>query len=769
MERWSFVRFCLAVLSLSITAATVGCAEQVTPDEPPPGTVTSSSGSAGGEGGSGGAGGVGGDPGPCADDCSMVIPPPCYKTVCNAGQLPGPVGSCVVVADDGATCDDGLFCTTGDSCLAGDCLGVLPNDCGMTAETCTEVVCDEGAAACSLAPSANGALCVSDDLCVTGAICTDGECAGAPKDCFFSPHTECNIVACNPANGLCEPTMPDPTKTGMMCSQTGDKCQINRTCDAAGMCAGGTPKDCSSLSVGCQNGLCEPGTGVCIGEAIPEGATCLEATDQCNVGICDANASCLPTPVVNGTSCNDFDSCTGGDTCTAGACDGMPVFGCELYFEDNLENGCPPPGWTLGGDWECGTPAGPGPGAAYEGATCLGTQIDGNYNNNQTYAMAIAQTPPIDLGTAIEPVLQFATWISTESCCDGVNLKISNDGGATFSALTSVTPAYNLNVGLEAAWGGTVFATGWQIFTADLAAYAGQSVILRFSFRSDFSNVGPGAYIDDLLVTEAVAIPLMITTSSLPDGLVGSPYTAQVAKTGGTIGSTWSIVGGMNHGWLTIDPATGTLSGTPIAANLGPFSVTVRVEEPLLPSNFFEKVLTGSVLQGLYGETFEGACPNGWTLTGDWECGTPINVGPATAYDGLQCLGTQIDSNYNNSQPYASTTATSPLIDLTTTVAPQLHFRMWVVTEGSTYDGANLKISTNGVIYSQVMNVNPPYNLTVDGEPAWGGNMSALGWQLVTADLTAYAGQTVYLRYAFRTDGSGVHPGVYIDSILIAE
>lgn len=63
----------------------------------------------------------------------------------------------------------------------------------------------------------------------------------------------------------------------------------------------------------------------------------------------------------------------------------------------------------------------------------------------------------------------------------------------------------------------------------------------------------------------------------------------------------------------------------------------------------------------------------------------------------------------------------------------------------------------------------PAYNLTVGGESAWGGHQSSAGWQEVVADLSAYAGQTVALRFAFRSDSSVVYPGIYIDDVIVAE
>jgi hypothetical protein len=243
----------------------------------------------------------------------------------------------------------------------------------------------------------------------------------------------------------------------------------------------------------------------------------------------------------------------------------------------------------------------------------------------------------------------------------------------------------------------------------------------------------------------------------------------QLQKTGGSSGSVWSIVTGTNHAWLSLNPTTGLLTGTPAAANTGPFSVTVRVEEPTVPSNFHEATLTGQVRQVVSMMGFEGACPDGWALTGDWQCGTPTVVGPSAAFAGTQCIATRIAGNYNNNQTYAGTTASSPSISLAGTTSPQLSFRVWMSTEGSVYDGFNLKVSTDGVTYTPVTTVSPAYNLTIATEQCWGGNQSALGWQLWTANLSAYAGQTVNLRFAFRSDSSVVYPGVYIDDVIITD
>jgi hypothetical protein len=726
--------------------------------------VSSDSSSDGGGGGTGG-----GDLGPCGVDCAQLETPQCTMAVCNTGQVLGPLNTCIVVPSPGGTaCNDGKFCTTGEVCDNGTCVGGNRNDCGVTHSPCSAVICYEESKSCDVAPVNDGTPCTPTDLCQINGVCRIGECVGEPKDCTFSPLNECNTVACDPATGQCAGT-PDPNKDNTPCVLTGDLCSVNRIC-AAGQCVGGVPKDCSALDVRCQTGVCDPDTGLCVPAHAPVGTPCTEDIAECHVGTCDPDGKCESASAADGSACNDYNACTDADRCTAAACEaGTPVAGCVRYLHADFE-ACPN-GWTLGGDWECGAPGNVGPPTAHNGNGVIATQIHRVYHVNQSFSTAVADSPPIDLTPATNPILSFWAWDHTEGgTFDGWNLKVSTNGGGNFTQVTTVTPAYSLTIAGQPAWGGDRSAQGWQNYTADLTAYAGQSIILRFAFRSDGATVFPGVYIDDIVVAEPLQSPLYVTTSSsLTDVYAGMAYSAQIVKVGGTGSAVWSIKpGGMNTAWLTIDPVTGLLQGTTSAAEAGPVSVTVHVEEPMLPSNFAEKTFTFTVKPNSYYTSFEGACPNGWTLTGDWQCGVPINVGPATAYVGTQCIATQIAGHYNDDQTFAGTTATSPDIDLTAASNPTLTFRMWIDTEGSTYDGANLQISADGgMTYSVVNSVLPAYPLLIAGQPAWGGHQSGVGWQLVQADLSAYAGQIIRLQFSFQSDSSGTYAGVYIDDVFV--
>ncbi len=69
--------------------------------------------------------------------------------------------------------------------------------------------------------------------------------------------------------------------------------------------------------------------------------------------------------------------------------------------------------------------------------------------------------------------------------------------------------------------------------------------------------------------------PVTITTGSpLPGGQVGNPYSHNLAASGGSPPYKWSVTAGALPGGISLDPASGSLSGTPTAA--GNFTFTVQ-------------------------------------------------------------------------------------------------------------------------------------------------------------------------------------------------
>ncbi|AKU89658.1 Flagellar basal-body rod modification protein FlgD [Vulgatibacter incomptus] len=744
---------------------------------------TGGSAGQGGTGGSAGEGGSGGgDPSQCHDDadCAGLAVGQCAVSVCNDGSHEGPIGSCVdVLVEVGTECDDGLFCTVGDVCNeVGECVGKLPNDCGLEATDCSEVSCDELSASCSLVPFADGTSCESGDLCEIAA-CQAGECVVTPKDCS-AMGSACTAGICDPVDGSCG---AEPLDMGTSCDLAGlGQCEV-AACDGAGSCLA-EPLDagtsCSLAGLGqCQFAACD-GAGACEAEARPAGTACsLGGLGQCQTAACDSAGACAAQNVSDGTACNDGDRCTFADACMAGSCagtyDGPACMAAATLYLEGFED-CASSGWTLAGEWECGTPTS-GPNQARTGTGVVATKLAGTYGNNASFATSTATSPVIDLSGASSPVLAFWVWMHTEgnSPYDGFNVKVRRAGETGFTLADDVSPSYRGVIDSQPAWVGYDRNFGWRRFAVNLSAFAGDSIEVQFGFRSDGSGAYDGVFIDDLSVAEDVADSVAILPNGLPRATVGHSFAANLNRAGGSNAVSWSIVGGANHDWIAIDSSTGVLSGVPSVSNVGPVSVTVRVEDGILSLNSAEATLTTSVEDPgallLYRSDLEGDCSS-WTLGGDWECGTPTKVGPPGALSGETCLATRLSSDYSSSQNYDTATATSPLIDLTQASHPLLRFWAWVRTESSGtsyYDAFNVKVSTNGTSFSLLTAVDPPYTGTVNSEQAWSGDLVAFGWREYQADLSEYAGQSVSLRFAFRSDSSGNLEGVYIDDISIVE
>jgi Putative Ig domain len=83
------------------------------------------------------------------------------------------------------------------------------------------------------------------------------------------------------------------------------------------------------------------------------------------------------------------------------------------------------------------------------------------------------------------------------------------------------------------------------------------------------------------LVSPTCPNPPTISTTTLPNGQENAAYNQTVVVTGGTPPYTFSIISGSLPPNLTIDPATGVISGTPPAGSAGTYNFTVKVDDSL--------------------------------------------------------------------------------------------------------------------------------------------------------------------------------------------
>ncbi|MET0388882.1 MAG: hypothetical protein ABW321_23115, partial [Polyangiales bacterium] len=214
----------------------------------------------------------------------------------------------------GTSCNDGLFCTAIDACdLTGQCSG-LPRVCedGLL---CTTDSCDESADACT-ATIASG--------CVIGNVCY--------PDGFSDLGNFCR--ACSAGISTTSWTNKG---TNVSCSD-GVSCTDNDLCNGAGACAG-TPHVCND-GLTCTTEVCTEPLGLCsptVATGCLIGGVCyaegdIDPTNLCH--ICDPASSRLTwTNRPIGTTCDDGQFCTVGETCSIlGLCIG-PARDCS----DNLD------------------------------------------------------------------------------------------------------------------------------------------------------------------------------------------------------------------------------------------------------------------------------------------------------------------------------------------------------------------------------------------------------------------------------------------------
>ena len=100
-------------------------------------------------------------------------------------------------------------------------------------------------------------------------------------------------------------------------------------------------------------------------------------------------------------------------------------------------------------------------------------------------------------------VFSFDSHWQTEDNRDYGYLQVSTNSGLTWTTLPDMdgvltdTNPYGLNLG----WGLTGSGDGTLRF--DLSGYAGRSITLRFNYQTDLTVVGPGWWVDNLLLTDS--------------------------------------------------------------------------------------------------------------------------------------------------------------------------------------------------------------------------------------------------------------------------
>lgn len=180
-------------------------------------------------------------------------------------------------------------------------------------------------------------------------------------------------------------------------------------------------------------------------------------------------------------------------------------------------------GMSSYGDWEWGTPSyanGPDP---RSGTRCWGTNLSDNYSAGNDHRLT---TPEYDLSELEDPRLTFWHWYSVWGPYDGMNVRISTNGGSSWNAIEPVDgytdPCIDALPGspCQPGWAGT--SDGWVPVVFDLRDYVDQSVVFRLELAPWGYTNSPGWYIDDFRVHSAN--PLAdVDTEIVARRFVGAP------------------------------------------------------------------------------------------------------------------------------------------------------------------------------------------------------------------------------------------------------
>jgi len=118
---------------------------------------------------------------------------------------------------------------------------------------------------------------------------------------------------------------------------------------------------------------------------------------------------------------------------------------------------------------------------------------------------------------------------------------------------------------------------------------------------SNFTVTATDSSTPALTDTKALSITvipvLSITTSSLPNGITSTAYSATLASTGGSGAVAWSVTVGTVPVGLSLNAATGAITGTPTTAGTSNF--TVQAADSGTPQQKVTKALSITIVQAL--------------------------------------------------------------------------------------------------------------------------------------------------------------------------
>lgn len=265
----------------------------------------------------------------------------------------------------------------------------------------------------------------------------------------------------------------------------------------------------------------------------------------------------------------------------------------------------------------------------------------------------------------------------------------------TTASVASATQETSYSQTLTSVGGAAGAAHTWELFSgalpAGLSLDPGTGVISGIPTSSAVDSTFEVEVTDGTLegtsrrsYTMSVVQMLKVTTASLTDGKVASPYSQMLSASGASGSTTWAVSSGSLPGGLTLNTSTGLISGTPTTS--GTVNFTVSVTDAAARSA--SKNLSITVLAQTSPATFSKTSPkNGATRISR---SSTLSWGTSTrATEYRYCIDTSNNNTCNSS--WIRTTGLS--VSLSSLPTKTTHY--WQILAVNTLTGEITEANTN--------------------------------------------------------------------------
>ena len=184
---------------------------------------------------------------------------------------------------------------------------------------------------------------------------------------------------------------------------------------------------------------------------------------------------------------------------------------------------------------------------------------DGCWWSNRGDSISSTLTRRVDLSNAESASLRYQIWHEIEEGWDYGYVEVSSDGGVTWDILPATGTTTDDPAGNSYGQGYTGITADWLDAQADLSAYSGRGVDVRFQYVTDDSVNGTGFCVDDISIPEVGFEDSLDQTGWAADGFlrtsnrVVQDYAVQVVEVGPQTKVTTLTLDELNRGELRLD------------------------------------------------------------------------------------------------------------------------------------------------------------------------------------------------------------------------